>query len=354
MAKLKQTPAHIAPKPSLAWRLYPAAWCLIGLGAGAYVFTSDSSARLLAALDTESSVAERRIADAENRATTAVRQLERAKDELRDERSRVVALNIRIDKLTADLREANATRMKAANSGPSGVRTTPTTTASSAQPQSTGVTTTVVNTTPVEAPATEQPDTSRLVTFNAPSATPTAAVPDPNAPPVPVRVPQQARMAALAAARSRETSSRITTGSITPRAPEREKSPDRAPSATRNEPSAAATSPWSSTPSPSGPAAAPQRPDSTDTAGVNTSALRLASAPSLTSLRQSWAVLVDKHPAILQGLSPRYRDITSASGRSFQLIAGPLLSRGEAIQLCAMLQVRAVSCGVDNYAGSPL
>lgn len=338
MAKLKQASAPYAPKPSLGWRIYPMAWCLIGIGSGAYVLTSDTSAHLASALGSDDRVVERRIADAETRATTAARTLERAKVELREERGRVVALNARIDELTSDLRSANAARFRneGATTAPGAASPTK---AVTRQVPSPVVTTTIVNTTPVTTPDTTQP-----TPINAPTVV-TEAKPDPNAPPIPVRVSQQARTAALAATAAQRTvaqaTNRITTGSIGQRQTSAPKPTERAPS------SLAGTQ---QTTEPN----APSQPALDNTASANTAALRLATAPSLVSLRQSWAVLVDRHRAILQGLSPRYRDITSAAGRSFQLIAGPLLSRGEAIQLCAMLQVRSVSCGVDSYQGTPL
>lgn len=76
-------------------------------------------------------------------------------------------------------------------------------------------------------------------------------------------------------------------------------------------------------------------------------------AGSVNQLRANWDGLLARHPQLLGRLQPRY-DIMAANG-PFRLLAGPLNSKAEAGQLCSVLQLRGVTCDVeDNFLGNAL
>ncbi|MEM1307466.1 MAG: hypothetical protein AAGG99_08070 [Pseudomonadota bacterium] len=84
-------------------------------------------------------------------------------------------------------------------------------------------------------------------------------------------------------------------------------------------------------------------------------ALKLSRAPSVGSLRLSWQVLNDRHASVLQGLRPRYRTMPNGvGGQAYELLAGPVLSRAEADQLCSLLRVQDVPCSISSFVGAAL
>jgi len=96
------------------------------------------------------------------------------------------------------------------------------------------------------------------------------------------------------------------------------------------------------------------RPAQTDE-GADGVALRLSSAPSISSLRLSWRVLRERHGSILSGLNPRFRTVPDGpTGVTYQLVAGPIASRTEADQVCTILRAQDVGCAIDAFAGDPL
>ncbi|MEO1709385.1 MAG: hypothetical protein AAFR70_03875, partial [Pseudomonadota bacterium] len=84
-------------------------------------------------------------------------------------------------------------------------------------------------------------------------------------------------------------------------------------------------------------------------------AIKLSRAPSLASLKLSWSVLQDRHRSVLQGLQARYRTTPAGVGGSaYELVAGPVVTRAEADQLCGLLQTRDVPCSISSFVGRPL
>jgi hypothetical protein len=82
-------------------------------------------------------------------------------------------------------------------------------------------------------------------------------------------------------------------------------------------------------------------------------AIRLSTGPSLDSLRLSWQLLVDENRPVLRTLLPRYVE-TGSDPSTFALIAGPIVSREEALRTCARLKARRVTCTISAYDGQPL
>ncbi|MEM9029204.1 MAG: hypothetical protein AAGC70_12625 [Pseudomonadota bacterium] len=84
-------------------------------------------------------------------------------------------------------------------------------------------------------------------------------------------------------------------------------------------------------------------------------ALRLSSGPSIESLRLSWGYLKERHASILQGLRPRFAQSRGgADGSVYHLLAGPMETRAEATQVCAILRAQSVACEVAQYEGNTL
>jgi hypothetical protein len=80
-------------------------------------------------------------------------------------------------------------------------------------------------------------------------------------------------------------------------------------------------------------------------------AVRLASGPSVDSLRLSWSLLSDRHKTSLKSLEPRY---TGSDATSYQLIAGPVANAAEAQRLCLSLKARGVTCAPAEFSGDAL
>ena len=82
-------------------------------------------------------------------------------------------------------------------------------------------------------------------------------------------------------------------------------------------------------------------------------AIVVSVAGSVDKLRSDWDLLLAKHPQLLRNLQPRY-DIMAANG-PYRLLAGPLINKSEAGQLCSVLQLHGVTCDVeDNFLGNAL
>lgn len=82
--------------------------------------------------------------------------------------------------------------------------------------------------------------------------------------------------------------------------------------------------------------------------------LQLGGAPSLDSLRLNWSILSDRHGDALANLQPRYVTSDALGTTSFNLVAGPVASRTEAIRLCAKLRTQGVTCRLTSFTGSSL
>ena len=97
---------------------------------------------------------------------------------------------------------------------------------------------------------------------------------------------------------------------------------------------------------------APQPPPATS-AGLG---LRLARGASLEAIRLTWNLMNERHGAVLAGLEPRYVLVPgpSPSQPLYQLIAGPLIGAGEALQKCQDVSARGLPCEIGEYAGNAL
>jgi hypothetical protein len=82
--------------------------------------------------------------------------------------------------------------------------------------------------------------------------------------------------------------------------------------------------------------------------------IQLGGAPSLDSLRLNWSILSDRHADALGNLQPRYVTSDALGSTSFNLVAGPIPNRAEAIRVCAKLRNQGVTCRLTAYQGSSL
>jgi len=82
--------------------------------------------------------------------------------------------------------------------------------------------------------------------------------------------------------------------------------------------------------------------------------VRIATGPSVDSLRLSWAALADRHGAPLKRLQPRYVTGVDATGLTYDLIAGPFNTANEASQVCARLHANGARCALGEFTGNAL
>ncbi|MFM9846687.1 MAG: SPOR domain-containing protein [Hyphomicrobiaceae bacterium] len=82
--------------------------------------------------------------------------------------------------------------------------------------------------------------------------------------------------------------------------------------------------------------------------------LQLMSADSPDALRLSWLKLSSGNGDIFQDLDVRYRQIPTAKGNVYRLIAGPVADAAEGARLCAQLKARKLGCSIAAFAGEPL
>lgn len=82
--------------------------------------------------------------------------------------------------------------------------------------------------------------------------------------------------------------------------------------------------------------------------------LQLTSAESPDALRLSWLKLTSGHGDIFQNLDVRYRQIPTAKGNVYRLIAGPVADAAEGARLCTQLKARKLGCTVASFSGEPL
>lgn len=82
--------------------------------------------------------------------------------------------------------------------------------------------------------------------------------------------------------------------------------------------------------------------------------VRLATAPSIDSLRLSWNALRDRHGPLLQQLQPRYTSGLDATGMTYDLIAGPFQSQSDATEVCARLHSNGTRCALGEFSGNAL
>lgn len=82
--------------------------------------------------------------------------------------------------------------------------------------------------------------------------------------------------------------------------------------------------------------------------------LELASNATIEGLRQTWGQLAQQHHDKLRRLKARYTINANPANPSFNLVAGPVRSKAEAVKLCKDLQAQAVSCSVGDFTGNAL
>ena len=82
--------------------------------------------------------------------------------------------------------------------------------------------------------------------------------------------------------------------------------------------------------------------------------VQLGGAPSLDSLRLNWTILSDRHADALGNLQARYVASDALGATSFNLIAGPVASRTDAIRICAKLRTQGITCRLTSFQGSAL
>jgi len=86
---------------------------------------------------------------------------------------------------------------------------------------------------------------------------------------------------------------------------------------------------------------------------AKTYGVQLAAGPSLDGLRQRWGQLVELHGGSLSTLQPRVVP-PRTDGGAYRLVAGPILTKGDADRLCADMGVARNACFATPYTGSPL
>jgi hypothetical protein len=82
--------------------------------------------------------------------------------------------------------------------------------------------------------------------------------------------------------------------------------------------------------------------------------IALASSASVEGLRLNWSQLAQQHGDKLKKLKARYTTNGDPANPSFNLIAGPVKTKAEAVKICNDLQAQAVSCSVEDFTGNAL
>jgi hypothetical protein len=82
--------------------------------------------------------------------------------------------------------------------------------------------------------------------------------------------------------------------------------------------------------------------------------IALASSATVEGLRLNWSLIAQQHADKLKRMKARYSTNGDPSNPSFNLIAGPVKTKAEAIKICQDLQAQAVSCTVGDYIGNAL
>jgi hypothetical protein len=83
--------------------------------------------------------------------------------------------------------------------------------------------------------------------------------------------------------------------------------------------------------------------------------VQLSSGATLDAIRLSWSLLAEQHPDALRNLKPRFTATGSEdTGKTFDLMAGPVRSAADAKKICKSLAARGTDCRVAEYAGEGL
>lgn len=80
--------------------------------------------------------------------------------------------------------------------------------------------------------------------------------------------------------------------------------------------------------------------------------VQLGSGPSLDAIRLNWSLLAEQHGDALGRLQPHFTATgTPAIGQTFDLVAGPIKSVGDAKKVCKVLAARGTDCKVTSSLG---
>ena len=82
--------------------------------------------------------------------------------------------------------------------------------------------------------------------------------------------------------------------------------------------------------------------------------VRIATGPSVDSLRLSWTLLNERHGQAISSLQPRVITDVSGPEQTFDLLAGPVANVDEARKLCQELALKATPCQVARFTGDAL
>ena len=82
--------------------------------------------------------------------------------------------------------------------------------------------------------------------------------------------------------------------------------------------------------------------------------VRLTSGRTVESLRLTWDLINEMNRPILKGLQTRFIEGSSEMGMPYRLIAGPMVSTGQAKSLCDKLHQQNINCDVTVFQGRKL
>jgi len=82
--------------------------------------------------------------------------------------------------------------------------------------------------------------------------------------------------------------------------------------------------------------------------------VRLTSGKSVEALRLTWDLINEMNRPIMKGLTTRFVKKPSSIGMPYRLIAGPMVSTGQAQTLCAKLHKQNINCDVTVFQGRKL
>ena len=82
-------------------------------------------------------------------------------------------------------------------------------------------------------------------------------------------------------------------------------------------------------------------------------AVQIAAGPSLSALKLSWGILMERHGTALAPLQPRVV-APKTEGGPYRLLAGPLPNRADAERVCEEMRVGRSGCFATAYVGDPL
>lgn len=80
--------------------------------------------------------------------------------------------------------------------------------------------------------------------------------------------------------------------------------------------------------------------------------LQVGTGPSVEALRTQWSALSINHSDSLGPLQPRYVAGSDPLGTTYDLVAGPVASAGEAKRLCKEITAKGTPCKVQDYTGN--